>query len=212
MTRRYARPVLVTLVIFAGLNAAASPAFTDSGNCKGMLIGAAPFIITAVAQTATVMSGGSGIDLSAGPLAGLVNAFIVSVLVPYGWIEFPLSGHLACWLRVGPFARNPGGGCPRAANHRDGWNLSRLPEHYARDVADGRGPGAPRARRRIGWLGLPTAEAASLECSSCLSRWGSRGSRSNGPRSGAICWRSAGTREQPMRRGSMSPRCASSPM
>jgi hypothetical protein len=32
MTRRYAWPILVALVIFAGLNAAASPAFTDSGN------------------------------------------------------------------------------------------------------------------------------------------------------------------------------------
>jgi ribose transport system permease protein len=90
MTRRYAWPILVALVIFAGLNAAASPAFTDSGNWNGMLIGAAPFIITAMAQTAVVMSGDGGVDLSVGPLAGLVNALIASVLVPHGWTD-PLS-------------------------------------------------------------------------------------------------------------------------
>ncbi|HXD91458.1 MAG TPA: ABC transporter permease [Candidatus Binataceae bacterium] len=74
-------------MIFAILNAAASPAFTDSGNWNGMLIGAAPFIITAMAQTAVVMSGDGGVDLSVGPLAGLVNALIASVLVPHGWTD-----------------------------------------------------------------------------------------------------------------------------
>jgi ribose transport system permease protein len=85
--RRYAWPILVALVIFAILNAAASPAFTDSVNWNGMLIGAAPFIITAMAQTAVVMSGDGGVDLSVGPLAGLVNALIASVLVPHGWTD-----------------------------------------------------------------------------------------------------------------------------
>ena len=41
-----------------------------------MLIGAAPFIITAMAQTPSVMSGDGGVDLSVGPLAGLVNALV----------------------------------------------------------------------------------------------------------------------------------------
>jgi ribose transport system permease protein len=89
-SRRYAWPIPVALVIFATLNAAASPAFTDSGNWNGMLIGAAPFIITAMAQTAVVMSGDGGVDLSVGPLAGLVNALIASVLVPHGWTD-PVS-------------------------------------------------------------------------------------------------------------------------
>ena len=40
--RRYAWPILAALVIFAILNAAASPAFTDSENWNSMLIGAAP--------------------------------------------------------------------------------------------------------------------------------------------------------------------------
>src|ERR1700735_4139845 len=103
MTRSDAWPILVALVIFAGLNAAASPAFTDSGNWNGMLIGAAPFIITAMAQTAVVMSGDGGVDLSVGPLAGLVNALIASVLVPHGWTH-PLSlvgAPLPVWLASG---------------------------------------------------------------------------------------------------------------
>ena len=52
MSRRYAWPILVALVMFTILNAAASPAFTNAGNWNGMLVGAAPFIITAMAQTA----------------------------------------------------------------------------------------------------------------------------------------------------------------
>lgn len=85
--RSYAWPVLAAVVVFTALNAVASPAFVDSGNWNGMLIGVAPFIITAMAQTAPVMSGDGGIDLSVGPLAGLVNAMVTSMLVPAGWSD-----------------------------------------------------------------------------------------------------------------------------
>lgn len=83
--RSYAWPVLVAVVVFTALNAIASPAFTDSSNWNGMIIGVAPFILTAMAQTAPVMSGDGGIDLSVGPLAGMVNAMVTSILVPSGW-------------------------------------------------------------------------------------------------------------------------------
>lgn len=85
--RSYAWPVLAAMVIFTVLNAVASPAFTDTSNWNGMLIGVAPFILTAMAQTAPVMSGDGGIDLSVGPLAGLVNALVTSILVPSGWSD-----------------------------------------------------------------------------------------------------------------------------
>lgn len=88
--RSYAWPVLVAVVVFTALNAFASPAFTDSSNWNGMLIGMAPFIICAMAQTAPVMSGDGGIDLSVGPLAGMVNALVTSILVPAGWSD-PLT-------------------------------------------------------------------------------------------------------------------------
>jgi ribose transport system permease protein len=79
--------VLAALAIFLALNAAASHAFLDPANWNGMLVGAAPFIIVAMAQTAPVLSGDGGIDLSVGPLAGMVNALIAAVLVPHGWAD-----------------------------------------------------------------------------------------------------------------------------
>lgn len=86
-SRSYAWPVLVALVVFLGLNAIASSAFTDPSNWNGLLVGATPFIIMAMAQTAPVLSGDGGIDLSVGPLAGLVNALVTSILVPNGWSD-----------------------------------------------------------------------------------------------------------------------------
>ena len=88
--RLYAGPVLVALVAFVILNMLASRAFIDPGNWNGLLVGAAPFMITAMAQTGPILSGDGGIDLSVGPLAGLVNALIAAVLVPHGWDD-PLS-------------------------------------------------------------------------------------------------------------------------
>lgn len=85
--RSYAWPALIGMVVFAVLNALASPSFTDPANWNGMLVGAAPFIIIAMAQAASVLSGDGGIDLSVGPLAGMVNALITAVLVPAGWSD-----------------------------------------------------------------------------------------------------------------------------
>jgi ribose transport system permease protein len=87
MKRSYAWPILVALAVFTILNAATSRAFTDPGNWNGMLISATPFIITAMAQTAPVMSGDGGVDLSVGPLAGLVNALVTAVLAPRGFAD-----------------------------------------------------------------------------------------------------------------------------
>lgn len=88
--RSYAWPVLGALLVFIALDAAASPAFMDPGNWNAMLVGAAPSIIIAMAQTIPVLSGDGGIDLSVGPLAGVVNALIASVLVSHGWSD-PVS-------------------------------------------------------------------------------------------------------------------------
>jgi ribose transport system permease protein len=87
MSRSYAWPIIGAVIIFTALNAMASSAFTDATNWNGMLIGVTPFIIMAMAQTAPVMSGDGGIDLSVGPLAGLVNALVTSILVPRGFAD-----------------------------------------------------------------------------------------------------------------------------
>jgi ribose transport system permease protein len=86
-SRSYAWPILAAVVLFTALNALASPAFIDPTNWNGMLIGVAPFIILAMSQAAPVVSGDGGIDLSVGPLAGLVNALVTSILVPHGWSD-----------------------------------------------------------------------------------------------------------------------------
>jgi ribose transport system permease protein len=86
-SRGYAWPVLAAVAVFLVVNSIVSPAFTDPANWNGMLIGAAPFIILAMAQTPPVLSGDGGIDLSVGPLAGMVNALITAVLVPNGWSD-----------------------------------------------------------------------------------------------------------------------------
>ncbi len=89
-SRSYAWPVLGALVLFTILNGIASPAFVDPANWNAVLVGAAPAIITAMAQAIPVLSGDGGIDLSVGPLAGVVNALIAAVLVSHGWSD-PVS-------------------------------------------------------------------------------------------------------------------------
>jgi len=86
-SRSYSWPVLGALLAFVVFNCFASPAFVDPANWNGLLVGAAPFVITAMAQTVPVLSGDGGIDLSVGPLAGLVNALIASVLMQHGWSD-----------------------------------------------------------------------------------------------------------------------------
>lgn len=86
-SRSYAWPVLAALVVFLALNSLASSAFTTPANWNSLMIGAAPFIITAMAQVVPVLSGDGGIDLSVGPLAGMVNALVAAILVPSGWSD-----------------------------------------------------------------------------------------------------------------------------
>lgn len=89
-SRSYAWSALAAMLIFIVLNAFASPAFLRPDNWNGLFVGAVPFTILAMAQALAVLSGDGGIDLSVGPLAGLVNAMIAAVLVPRGWTD-PVS-------------------------------------------------------------------------------------------------------------------------
>lgn len=84
-TREYARPALAATVVLIALNAAVNPSFVARENWASILATATPFVITAMAQAVPVLSGNGGLDLSVGPLAGLVNAVIVAVLLPHGF-------------------------------------------------------------------------------------------------------------------------------
>ncbi len=115
--RVYAVPVLATALLTIVLNIVLNPSFADPSNWAQVLAAATPFMVTAMAQAVPILSGDGGIDLSVGPLAGLVNAVLVAVLVPAG-LDGPLpmlgatlamgvtagllNGLLVCWLRVQP--------------------------------------------------------------------------------------------------------------
>ena len=82
--RSYAWPALLGAAVLVALNAAANPSFIEPANWASVLAAATPFVLTAMAQAAPVLSGDGGIDLSVGPLAGLTNAIIVAWLLPSG--------------------------------------------------------------------------------------------------------------------------------
>jgi ribose transport system permease protein len=113
----YAGPVLGTVLLLIVLNAGFNPSFLSPDNWAPILAAATPFIVTALAQAAPILAGGGGIDLSVGPLAGLVNAVLVAVLVPHdldgplpmlaatlglGVLSGLLNGVLVCLVRVQP--------------------------------------------------------------------------------------------------------------
>ncbi len=83
--RDYAWPALAAVTVLVVLNTIAAPSFIAPDNWVGVLATASPFIVMAMAQAAPVLSGNGGLDLSVGPLAGLVNAVIVAELVPNGF-------------------------------------------------------------------------------------------------------------------------------
>lgn len=61
------------------------PSFAKPGNLPGELSVLAPFAILAMASTPAVLSGGSGIDLTVGPLSTVVNCIFVVWFIPHGW-------------------------------------------------------------------------------------------------------------------------------
>jgi ribose transport system permease protein len=85
-------------LVFVG-NIIANPIFVSQDNWRPVLLGAAPFIITTWAQTVPIMSGNGDLDLSIGPLAGLVNAVLAMTLPDLG-ITDPFS-MIAIALAIG---------------------------------------------------------------------------------------------------------------
>jgi ribose transport system permease protein len=116
-TRSYAWPTLAGFAVLFIANVVANPIFISPDNWLPVLLGAAPFILTALAQTPPVLSGNGGIDLSVGPLAGLVNAVvsmslvghdvtnpavIIAAVLAMGLASGLLNGFLVTVVRVQP--------------------------------------------------------------------------------------------------------------
>ena len=99
--------IVVTMIVDAG---ALAPA-----NWSATLAGAAPIMVLAMAQACAVLSGRGGIDLSVGPLAGLVNAIVVvhvvgrgitapvvvvGVALAVGLVSGAINGFMIAYLRI----------------------------------------------------------------------------------------------------------------
>jgi ribose transport system permease protein len=120
------RPAFFVTVLFTVLfiaNVAVIPQFVAASNVAGTLAIAAPFVIAAIASTPAVLSGGGGLDLSIGPLVGLVNVVLVAELMPRDladpWPALPLllalgavigfvNGVLVAVVRVPPMVATLG--------------------------------------------------------------------------------------------------------
>jgi ribose transport system permease protein len=103
--RGYSWPALVGCLILLIANEVANPTFINQDNWQTVVLAAAPFILMALAQTAPVLSGNGGLDLSVGPLAGLVSAIIASTLGRNGISDpfMTIAAALAVGLASGVF-------------------------------------------------------------------------------------------------------------
>ncbi len=78
----YAWPSLVFAIALLALNVAVDRTFLDPANWPSILSVAMPFLLVAMAAAPAIMAG--GIDLSIGPVAGLVNAVLIAGLASRG--------------------------------------------------------------------------------------------------------------------------------
>jgi ribose transport system permease protein len=81
---KYAVPAIVGLVVLWIANAASDSAFLTAAEWGTLAAAAIPFVLAATAQAPAILSGRGGIDLSVGPLMGLVNAIVMGGLVRHG--------------------------------------------------------------------------------------------------------------------------------
>ena len=112
------------LAVLLPLNIVLDPKSFAAGSIGTTLGLTAPLIIAAIASTPPILSGGGGIDLSVGPLMGLVNGLVVQeaitswglsgpeVIVPLalgmGLASGLLNGVLAAVLRIQPIVATLG--------------------------------------------------------------------------------------------------------
>jgi ribose transport system permease protein len=97
LSRAWRDPAAFTALLFVVLlvaNVAQDPIMLSPRFLTGSLSVAMPLVVGAMAVTPPILSGGGGMDLSVGPLMGLINVLVVTVLMPAGlgdwWSAVPL--------------------------------------------------------------------------------------------------------------------------
>lgn len=113
----YAWPAVGVVVLLCVLNTAFNSSFVQPDNWASLIAVAAPFVLVSMAAAPAILSGGGGIDLSVGPLAGLVNAVVVGLIVAagatsplviipsvlaIGLLSGLLNGSLIAYVRIPP--------------------------------------------------------------------------------------------------------------
>lgn len=109
----YAWPAIAFAVTLLVMNVVIDRSFLDWSNWPSILAVAMPFILVSMAAAPAIIS--SGIDLSIGPTAGIVNALLIAWFAPAGWTWPPAiiaatlliglavgvsNGVVVAWLRV----------------------------------------------------------------------------------------------------------------
>ncbi len=111
----YAMPALAVALLLLALNISIDRSFLDHSNFPSILAVSIPFVLVAMAAALPIVSGGGGIDLSIGPLAGFTNAVLVGALFPAGFTSpattvvavvligaffGAINGALIAWVRI----------------------------------------------------------------------------------------------------------------
>ena len=112
---RYAALAYGLFVVLLALNVALSERFFCEAVLVPLIAGAAPLVILTIASTVPMVAGNGGIDISVGPLAGLVNVVLVvglagnsspAVVLPValgmGLASGAVIGFLVAYVRLAP--------------------------------------------------------------------------------------------------------------
>ncbi len=112
---RYAALAYGLFVVLLALNVALSERFFSEAVLVPLIAGAAPLVILTIASTVPMVAGNGGIDISVGPLAGLVNVVLVvglagnsspAVVLPValgmGLASGAVIGFLVAYVRLAP--------------------------------------------------------------------------------------------------------------
>lgn len=86
----YALFAALVLIILVIATAILDPSRFTGGGIAATLGTAAPLILAAIAETPVILAGGGGIDLSVGPLMGLINALLVVDVIGSAHLQSPL--------------------------------------------------------------------------------------------------------------------------
>jgi len=113
----YAWPALIATVLLVITTEIVDPRFLAGSNLSPVVVVLAPFVLISMAQALPLISGHGGLDLSVGPMAGIVTVLVAAILEPAHVTSIPMvlviilgsgvlvgavNGALIAYLRIPP--------------------------------------------------------------------------------------------------------------